>query len=90
MELHELEVGDARAGVNASAMPSPVATAGFVVSRNTWPAPPVASSVARRAPRGSRRGIEVAHAARAPSSTRSRRPARDRSSRPTAAAHLFP
>ena len=32
---------------NASATPSPVATAGFVVSWNTWPAPPVASSVAR-------------------------------------------
>ena len=31
----------------ASATPSPVATAGFVVSVNTWPAPPVASSVAR-------------------------------------------
>ena len=31
----------------AMAMPSPVATGGFVVSANTWPAPPVASSVAR-------------------------------------------
>ena len=30
----------------ASATPSPVATPGLVVSRNTWPAPPVASSVA--------------------------------------------
>jgi carboxylesterase type B len=30
----------------ASAIPSPVATAGLVVSRKTWPAPPVASSVA--------------------------------------------
>jgi hypothetical protein len=29
-------------------MPSPVATAGFVVSRYTWPAPPVASSTAGR------------------------------------------
>ena len=29
----------------AIAMPSPVAIAGFVVSRKTWPAPPVASSV---------------------------------------------
>ena len=29
-------------------MPSPVATTGLVVSRNTWPAPPVASSVAAR------------------------------------------
>jgi hypothetical protein len=29
----------------AIAIPSPVAIAGFVVSRNTWPAPPVASSV---------------------------------------------
>ena len=29
----------------AIAMPSPVAIDGFVVSRNTWPAPPVASSV---------------------------------------------
>ena len=27
------------------AMPSPVAIAGLVVSRNTWPAPPVAISV---------------------------------------------
>ena len=29
----------------AMAMPSPVAIAGFVVSRKTWPAPPVAMSV---------------------------------------------
>ena len=31
----------------AIATPSPVATGGFVVSAKTWPAPPVASSVAR-------------------------------------------
>ncbi len=31
----------------AMATPSPVATGGLVVSANTWPAPPVASSVAR-------------------------------------------
>ena len=42
-------------------MPSPVATAGLVVSRKTWPAPPVASSVAARAHLAARAvGVEVA------------------------------
>ena len=47
----------------ASATPSPVATSGFVVSANTWPAPPVASSVARaeRATRLAAR-VDEAHA----------------------------
>ncbi len=45
-------------------MPSPVATAGFVVSRNTCPAPPVASSVAdartvRRIPSSSKNRTPV-------------------------------
>ena len=44
----------------AIAIPSPDATSGLVVSRNTWPAPPVASSVARaRAVRRVAVGIQV-------------------------------
>ena len=55
----------------AIAIPSPDATSGLVVSRNTWPAPPVASSVARaravrRVPSGSRYSTPTAR----PSSTR--------------------
>ena len=48
----------------AMAMPSPVATGGFVVSWNTWPAPPVASRVAR-----------ASTAVSAPDSDRKRQPA---------------
>ena len=49
MELHELEIGDAaRRRGTPSRSPSPVATAGFVVSRKTCPAPPVASSTRPR------------------------------------------
>ena len=47
----------------AMAIPSPVATGGFVVSANTCPAPPVASSVAR-----------ARTSVRRPSSTRNRHP----------------
>ena len=35
MKLHELEIGDRGPGAYAIATPSPVATGGFVVSRNT-------------------------------------------------------
>ena len=53
-------------------MPSPVATAGLVVSRNTWPAPPVASSVARGAHlvRPRRHDRKTARRRPTPSSTR--------------------
>ena len=50
VKLHELEIGDARAGVDTRARcRRRWRPPGFVVSRNTWPAPPVASSVARGA-----------------------------------------
>ena len=49
MKLDELEVGDRGPARYAIATPSPVATGGFVVSLKTCPAPPVASSVRRRA-----------------------------------------
>ena len=49
MKLHELEIGRRAPARYAIATPSPVATGGLVVSLNTWPAPPVASSVRARA-----------------------------------------
>ena len=75
-------------------MPSPVATAGFVVSRNTWPAPPVASSTARRA-RHAPRAVVIARSAtprHAPSSTIERRRQRVRRAPRTrrSAAHARP
>src|SRR5438445_133681 len=58
----------------AMAMPSPVATGGFVVSWNTWPAPPVASRVAR-----------ASTAVSAPDSDRKRQPATSATATPPCA-----
>ena len=67
MELHELEIGDARAGVDTpSRCRRRSRPRGFVVSRNTCPAPPVASSTrrgARRRDAGRRRQEPRADAA---------------------------
>ena len=47
---------------SAIAMPSPVDTGGFVVTENSWPAPPVARMVCRaRSSTGTPRGVERAH-----------------------------
>ena len=60
VELHELDVGHAAPARSAIAMPSPVLSTGLVVTENSWPAPPVASSTLRArtigAPRRRRHG----------------------------------
>ena len=50
MELDELEIGDARAGAIRHRNPVAGGDRGFVVSRKTCPAPPVASSTAGARP----------------------------------------
>ena len=74
---------------SAMAMPSPVASTGLVVTANSWPAPPVASSTlaartSRRAPPAST-GDAPRRSARPRRAGRARR--RSRAARPPCAAH---